>query len=67
MIRLEGSEGAEELRQKLLENQQELSQLATQLKLRISGLHTFGQRVLYGKVLPEPEEQFWQFVRYKFC
>ena len=30
--------------------------------LRISGLDTFGQRVLFAKVVPESDEIFWQFV-----
>eukprot|EP00094_Tigriopus_californicus_P013733 TCALIF_13289-PA protein Name:"Similar to Leng9 Leukocyte receptor cluster member 9 (Mus musculus)" AED:0.00 eAED:0.00 QI:80/1/1/1/0.5/0.33/3/63/366 len=32
------------------------------LKLRISGLDTFGQRVLFGKVHPEPEDAFWELI-----
>lgn len=32
------------------------------LRLRISGLDTFGQRVLFGKVHPEPEDAFWELI-----
>ena len=64
MLRLEGHEGQEELVQALHENQSELQKLAQDLELKVSGLNTFGQRVLYAQVLPQPEELFWQFVRY---
>jgi hypothetical protein len=30
--------------------------------LKISGLDTFGQRVLFAKVVPESDDLFWQFV-----
>ncbi len=30
--------------------------------LKISGLDTFGQRVLFAKVIPESDDLFWQFV-----
>ncbi len=40
-----------------------LKNYADQLKLVISGLDTFGQRVLYAKVKPQPREDlFWEFV-----
>ena len=32
------------------------------VKLKISGLNTFGQRVLFAKVKPEPESKFWEFI-----
>ena len=64
MLRLEGHEGQEELVQALHENQSELQKMAQDLELKVSGLNTFGQRVLYAQVLPQPEELFWQFVRY---
>ena len=63
MLRLNGHEGEKELSEAIQEIQPELKSLSENLKLKISGLETFGQRVLYAKVLPEPEETFWQFVR----
>ena len=32
------------------------------LGIKISGLDTFGQRVLFAKVVPESDDLFWQFV-----
>ena len=63
MLRLDGAEGSRELIEALNDVEPQLKELSQNLKLRISGLETFGQRVLYAKVLPEPEEQFWQIVR----
>ena len=41
---------------------QTLSLLFPFLGLKISGLDTFGQRVLFAKVVPENDDIFWQFV-----
>ena len=62
MLRLE-PEGSFELIRALEEIKPKLSELCQDLKLKISGLDTFGQRVLYGKVHPEPEANFWQLAR----
>ena len=64
MLRLEGDEGEWELVKALHDIQLELEEFTKDLSLNISGLNTFGQRVLYAQVLPQPEELFWQFVRY---
>ena len=64
MLRLEGDEGEWELVKALHDIQLELQEYTKDLSLNISGLNTFGQRVLYAQVLPQPEELFWQFVRY---
>ena len=63
MLRLDGEEGSKEMIQVFKEAQPQLQELSRNLKLRVKGLSTFGQRVLYAKVLPEPDENFWQFVR----
>ena len=64
MLRLDGQEGSDEMIQVFKEAQPQLQELSRNLKLRIKGLSTFGQRVLYAKALPDPDETFWQFVRY---
>ena len=64
MLRLDGDEGEWELVKALHDIQLELQEFTKDLSLNISGLNTFGQRVLYAQVLPQPEELFWQFVRY---
>lgn len=63
MLRLPNQEGIREAID-LVENAKPLLQkVAMELRLRIKGLGTFGQRVLYAKVLPEPtEEPFWLFI-----
>ena len=63
MLRLEGKEASDELIKLIEEVEPQLKELSENLKLRIEGLDTFGQRVLYAKVLPEPEGEFWQLVR----
>ena len=63
MLRLDGEEGSKEMIQVFKEVQPHLQELSRNLKLRVKGLSTFGQRVLYARVLPEPDESFWQFVR----
>lgn len=63
MLRLDGLEAERELSEKLIEIQPQLRSAVENLKLRLEGLSTFGQRVLYVKVLPEPDESFWYFVR----
>ena len=60
MLRLESHEGTKELIDALEAIKPKISEICQNLKLSISGLDTFGQRVLYGKVLPDPEENFWQ-------
>ena len=64
MLRLDGQEGSDEMIQVFKEAQPQLQELSRNLKLRIKGLSTFGQRVLYAKAITEPHEVFWQFVRY---
>ena len=64
MLRLDGQEGSDEMIQVFKEAQPQLQELSRNLKLRIKGLSTFGQRVLYAKAITEPDEAFWQFVRY---
>jgi 2'-5' RNA ligase len=62
MLKLDGEQGSEEMIQVFKEAQPQLQELSRNLKLRVKGLSTFGQRVLYAKVLPDPDESFWQFV-----
>ena len=64
MLRLDGQEGSDEMIQVFKQAQPQLQELSRNLKLRIKGLSTFGQRVLYAKAITEPDEAFWQFVRY---
>ena len=64
MLRLDGQEGSDEMIQVFKEAQPQLQELSRNLKLRIKGLSTFGQRVLYAKAITDPDEAFWQFVRY---
>ena len=63
MLRLDGHEGSDEMIQVFKDAQPQLQELSQNLKLRVKGLATFGQRVLFAKVLPDPDEEFWQFVR----
>ena len=63
MLRLEGHEGSQEAIGMVESLKSELAELRSGLSLKIAGLDTFGQRVLYAKVVPEPEEAFWQLVR----
>lgn len=63
MLRLDGDGGSDEMIQVFKDAQPQLQELSQNLKLRIKGLSTFGQRVLFAKVLPDPDEVFWQFVR----
>ena len=56
-------EGAQELIKTLDSIKPKLEELCRNIQLKISGLDTFGQRVLYAKVLPQPEEDFWQLAR----
>lgn len=63
MLRLtDGIDGTNEAIAAVQQIQPQLQELvATGLRFRVDGLDTFGQRVLYAKVHPEPEETFWQF------
>lgn len=63
MLRLDGHEGAKEAVEMLEQLKPQLQELCQDLSFKVSGLDTFGQRVLYAKVLPEPEESFWHFTR----
>ena len=50
MLRLESHEGTKELIDALEALKPKIYEICQNLKLSISGLNTFGQRVLYGKV-----------------
>ncbi len=63
MLRLEGPEGAAEAVQALEAIKPELQRLSDGLNLKVAGLDTFGQRVLYAQVKPEPEAAFWELAR----
>ncbi len=66
MLRLSGQQGEDEAKEMLEDLQSTLDEFGSgekRVSLRIQGLDTFGQRVLYAKVHPEPEEShFWEFV-----
>eukprot|EP00095_Tigriopus_kingsejongensis_P002159 maker-scaffold248_size238799-snap-gene-1.24 protein:Tk02159 transcript:maker-scaffold248_size238799-snap-gene-1.24-mRNA-1 annotation:"hypothetical protein SPRG_11048" len=63
MLRLSNEEGIKEAIEVVEEMTSTLAEYkAMGLKLKIAGLDTFGQRVLYGKVQPEPEEAFWTLI-----
>ena len=62
MLRLSEA-GAQEAIQLVSDLQPTLDEIAAAgVRLRIAGLDTFGQRVLYAKVQPEPDSKFWEFV-----
>jgi len=65
MLRLTGDEGVHEAVGVLDDLKSVLQWYGGQegLKLRIRGLDTFGQRVLFGRVEPEPSnELFWELI-----
>lgn len=64
MLRLDGVEGSNEAVASLEAIRPRLKELSQNLRLKVQGLDTFGQRVLYAKVVPEPEDIFWEFARY---
>ncbi len=64
MLRLSGERGENEAREMMEDLRPILNEFSRRrLVLRIRGLDTFGQRVLYAKVNSEPQESdFWEFV-----
>jgi 2'-5' RNA ligase len=67
MMRLNGQEGIDEATKMVEDLQEELQELLDKrtdrkIGMKISGLDTFGQRVLFAKVLPESDDLFWQFI-----
>ena len=62
MLRLSGQQGEEEAARMLDELRPVLNEFGRRraLKLNIRGLDTFGQRVLYGAVQPEPKYKIQQ-------
>lgn len=61
MMRLRGQAGVDEAKE-LLRRLQPALEEARGARLRVAGLETFGQRVLYAKVEPEPSDAFWALV-----
>ena len=56
MLRLAGEDGEREMAQITAELEPELGRLRT--RLRVEGLSTFGQRILFAKVRPESGDRF---------
>ena len=65
MLRLANDEGireAMEVMEDLGEILREYRAKHPDFRLKIEGMETFGQRVLYGVVKPEPKDVFWEFI-----
>ena len=62
MLRLPNYEGIHEAMTLVESLSPVLTEVAKTVKFHLKGLDTFGQRVLYANVIPEPEEEFWMFL-----
>jgi 2'-5' RNA ligase len=64
MLRLSSDEGIAEAMALVEDLQETLSDFLRQhdVRLRLEGLDTFGQRVLFAKVVPETDTAFWEFI-----
>ena len=63
MLRIEDDEGVNETVQALKDIERELNELVQTVSFKVSQLDTFGQRVLFAKVYPDPNNVFMQILR----
>ena len=62
MLRIEDDEGVNETVQALKDIERELNELVQTVSFKVSQLDTFGQRVLFAKVYPDPNNVFMQIL-----